>query len=300
MSEDAGMRVCVIVNPRAGRGTGPAVAETAEAEFARAGWQVQRVVTQGPGDAERLAAEAVADGHAAIFACGGDGTLSQALAGALDSGVPVGLVPAGTGNDFARTIGLSLDAAAAARELVAGGPADVDLLSVNDGALWTVNVIGTGFDARVAERINRRARLTGGMMDYMISLAQELISHQASEFRVTVDGETWEGRALLVAVANARCYGGGMFIAPMADVRDGLLDVVMVKQMGRVEFLRTFRRVLRGTHLQHRAVRHWQGREVTIETGGACPVSVDGDVQCQTPLRVRVCPGRARVWLPGS
>ncbi|MGD8239422.1 MAG: diacylglycerol kinase family lipid kinase [Armatimonadota bacterium] len=292
------MRIALITNPVAGRSSGLAAAQEAEGEFREAGWEVLTRLTEGPGDAVRLARDAVDEGVDAVFACGGDGTLSQVLTGLLDTGVPGGMIPAGTGNDFARTIGLNRDAARAARQLVDGHPEDIDLLEVNDSVLWAVNIIGVGFDAAVAARINRRRRLTGGRLAYLTGVAQELCGYRPTDLRLEVDGERWEGRALLLAVANAQSYGGGMRIAPAAAVDDGLLDVVLVEHMGRLDFLRTFPKVLRGTHIHHPAVRTWQAKEVTVDTPEPSPALVDGDVECDTPLRVRVSEGRARFWMP--
>jgi diacylglycerol kinase (ATP) len=294
------MRIALITNPTAGRNAGVTAAQRAADEFENAGWETVTRLTRGPGDATRLAREAADEGFDAVFACGGDGTLSQVLAGLLDTGVPGGMIPAGTGNDFARTIGLSRDAAAAARQLIRGQVKDIDLLQINNGALWSVNVAGVGFDAAVAARINRRRRLTGGLLAYLTAVVQELVSYRPTQMHLRVDDEQWEGRALLLAVANARSYGAGMKIAPTAEIDDGLLDVVLVEHVSRLEFIRSFPKVLRGTHTDHPAVRTWRGAEVTVETPQPSPVLVDGDLRCQTPLHVRVSPGRARLLMPGQ
>ena len=289
------MRVALITNPKAGRNAGVATAECAEAELRATAWEVTRWLTEGPGDAERLAQRAADEAFDLVLACGGDGTLSQVLAGLI----PVGIVPAGTGNDFARTVRLSRNPADAARQLLRGHATDIDLLSINEGQLWSANVLGLGFDAAVAERMNRRRRLTGGLLANLTAVAQGLITYRPTEVRLRVGGEEWEGPALLLAVANARSYGAGMKIAPTAEIDDGLLDVVLVEHLGRVEFLRNFPKVLRGTHLSHPAVHAWRGEQVTIETPEPSPVLVDGDVRCETPLQVRVSHGRARFWMPG-
>ena len=246
----------------------------------------------------RLARKAAGEGFDAVLGCGGDGTLSQVLVGLLDTGVPGGTVPAGTGNDFSRTIGLSRDPATAARQLVRGHATDIDLLQINGGLLWSVNVTGVGFDAQVAVRINRRTRLTGGLVAYLTAVMQELITYRPTEVRLRVGDEQWEGLALLLAVANARSYGAGMKIAPEAKIDDGLLNVVVVEHMSRIAFLRNFPKVLRGTHIAHPAVRTWRASEVSIETPKPSPALVDGDVQCETPLHVRVSHSRARFWMP--
>jgi len=295
------MRAALIINPTAGRNRGIIAADRAEHELVPAGWQMTRMLTQSPRDAARLARQSAELGFDVVLACGGDGTLSQVLAGLLDTGVPAGIVPAGTGNDFARTIGLSINPRLAAQQLVRGRIADIDLLRINDGQLWCVNVMGVGFDAQVTFRMsmNGHRRVTGGFLAYLSGAMRELVVYRPTAMRLRVDDQEWEGEAFLLAVANARSYGAGMKIAPQAEVDDGLLDVVLVKPVGRIEFLRSFPRVMRGTHITHPAVRTWKGKEVSIETPQPSHVLVDGDVQCQTPVHVRVSHHRAKLLMPG-
>lgn len=294
------MHIGLVVNPVAGRRKWRRAAAGVTDVFEEAGWDVTAVRTLGPGNASERARECAEQGCDAVFAFGGDGTLSEVLSGLLDTAIPAGIIPAGTGNDFARTIGLPPDPVDAASCLVAGQPRDVDLLEVDEGRCWAVNVIGVGFDACVARRVNRRTRVIGGLPAYLACVGMELLWNRPTELRMCVDGETWEGLALLLAVANARSYGAGMLIAPHAEVDDGLLDVVLVEHMSRACFVTAFPRVMRGTHLSHPAVRCWRGREVTVETGDASPVLVDGDLKGDTPLSVRVAAGRGRLWLPYS
>jgi len=163
-----------------------------------------------------------------------------------------------------------------------------------------LNVMGVGFDARVAARTNRRTRLIGGRTAYLTAVGQELIRHQPTDVHLRVGNESWQGRALLVAVANAKCYGAGMMIAPRAEIADGLLDVVLVEYVSRLSFLRSFPKVFRGTHAEHRAVRMWQATTCSIETPEPTSVLVDGELQAQTPVHVRVASRRAKLWMPGA
>jgi diacylglycerol kinase (ATP) len=292
------MHVALIANPLAGRRRGLRAAAAAEAVLTAGGWQVATRSTAGPGDATRLAREAAEEGCNVVFACGGDGTLSQVVRGLLGTGVPAGLIPCGTGNDFARTISLPRAPAAAAKQALVGHPAEVDLLEVNGGEAWALNVLGAGFDARVAERMNRRCRALPGLAAYLAAVAAELAHCRPTAVRVQVGKETWEGSALLVAIANATCYGAGMRIAPEADIMDGLLDVVLVEHVGRLAFARAFPRVFRGTHTTHPAVHMWRASDCRVETAEPAPVLVDGDVQLRTPLHVRVAHRRAKLWMP--
>lgn len=291
------MRVQMIVNPKAGRGRAMAAALAAETEFHAAGWQTDLAHTSAPGDATRIAREA-ANACDLLVACGGDGTLCEVLNGTQGSDTPVAFIPAGTGNDFTRTVGLPTTPREAARQIVAGQSRRLDLMRLDTPAMFAINIIGIGFDAMVAARMNRHTRVGGGALSYLAAVMIELARLRPVRLRLRVDEETWEGPALLVAIANAQSYGGGMRIAPDACVDDGLLDVIIVEPMGRLSFLRTLPRVFKGTHLQHPAVSCRRGREIVVESDVPVPVMVDGDLKATTPLRVTVAPGAAHLWLP--
>ncbi|MHB1462136.1 MAG: diacylglycerol/lipid kinase family protein [Armatimonadota bacterium] len=291
------MKAIIIANPISGRHRGQAAARQAEACFQAAGWQVSSLFTTCPGEARHLAAEAVAERPDIVFACGGDGTISQVVSGLMGSGIPTGIIPAGTGNDLCRTLGLPVSPAEAAHLALHGHAIDIDLLDVNSGAYQSINITSLGFDAVVAERMNKRMRLFGGTFAYLSAVFLEVVHMKPTSIKLNIDGQTWEGDALLVAVANAQCYGGGMKVAPQARVDDGLLDVVLVKSVGRFEFLRNLPRVFAGTHLAHHSVCAWKGAHVRIETLSASPVLIDGDICGQTPIDVRVLPGAAKLWV---
>lgn len=292
------MRVALIANPVSGRREGLRCAERALEVFTSAGWTVDLQPTFAPGHATELAREAAASGVDLVVIAGGDGTLSQAATGLSGTGVPLGALPGGTGNDFARALGLPLDARQAAHALLEGRPVEVDLLQLDGGPRRALNLLGTGFDARVCDRINRRSRRLGGSAAYFVALAQELWQYSATHMRITVDDECWEGDALLVAVANGVSYGAGMKIAPNARVDDGLLDVVLVQYIPRLEFIRTFPKVLKGTHITHPAIRCWRGVHAELHTQRPGPVIVDGDLTAETPLQVDIAPDRCLVWAP--
>ncbi len=292
------MKATIIANPISGRHIGTSAAMTAQRILSAAGWEIDTKVTCCPGEAETLARQLIDTNPDVLLACGGDGTITQVITGLDGSGIPTGIIPAGTGNDLCRTLGIPINPSEAATGLVGGSKVFVDMLSINGGKYRSVNITSLGFDAMVADRINRRFRLLGGRVAYLTAVFQELARLQATQVSVEVDGHIWQGKALLVAVANARCYGGGMQIAPLAKVDDGLADVVVVEYVKRVEFLMNLTRVIRGCHLQHPKVHFWQGKHVSITTQGAVPVLADGDIICTTPLEVDVLPHHAPMWLP--
>jgi diacylglycerol kinase (ATP) len=291
------MRVTIIANPKAGRGSTARAAEQAASVFEASGWTTTVVLTTGPGAASALAREAAAEADL-VIACGGDGTLSEVINGLVGTDTPVSLIPSGSGNDFARTIGLSPRPRQAARQLLAGRPQRVDLLEVVGEDRVAINVIGVGFDSAVARRMNAQTRAGGGVAAYLWAVMLELKGLRPTQVSLRVDGQEWAGEALLVAVANAQSYGAGMRIAPQASIRDGLLDVVLVGHMPPLRFLRCLPQVFRGSHTCLAEVQVWQGREVYIETHPPGPVLVDGDLHGRTPLAVRVLPERLLFWLP--
>jgi len=287
----------MIVNPKSGRGRGVTAATVAAAEFRQAGWETEVVQTTAPGHAIGLARDA-AGLHDLLIACGGDGTLCEVLNGVAGSDTPVAFIPAGTGNDFVRTVKMPRMPREAAQHILRGRPQAMDLMRLDQPAMVSINIIGIGFDAAVAARMNRQTRFGGGALSYLSAIVMELAHMRPVKLRLTVDGVPWEGEALLVAVANAQSYGGGMRVAPEADVRDGLADIVIVGPLGRVDVLRTLPKVFKGTHLSHPAVSCRRGREIIVESDGPAPVMVDGDLKATTPLRVTVEAGGAKLWLP--
>lgn len=336
--------VVLILNPTSGRGKGArrrsdlehALSEAAtaakslgiEASFDIAETQApgEAVVTgeMARGSGSWLAREAAEAGADVIAAAGGDGTLTEVLNGVVETDAALGIVPLGTGNDFARSMGVGTDIDKAVRTLFEGAMVEVDLgrheccptrtttehvvvppaadaadLVQPDAPRggWFINVAGCGFDAVVAERINRGYRFLNGTAAYLAATASTLLNFKASELHITIDGRVLERRAMLCAVANARSYGGGMNVAPQADYTDGLFDVVIVGDVGRLEFVRAFPQVFKGTHISHPKVEVLRGKDVRIEAG-QLPVLVDGESVGTTPARFVLEPKKVHVVHP--
>lgn len=287
--------VTVLYNPHAGRGRARAHLDRLRSVLAARYGEVHWHETTAPGDATRIAASL---NEGVVFAAGGDGTVNEVLLGlaegdCLDS-VTLGVVPVGTGNDLARHLGIpNLDAyLEAVPRLV---PTTLDAGEVEGGGLF-LNVVACGFDAVVGQRINSGYRWLTGTTAYLAAVVESLAKYRAVPMQVRVDDHTvFEGRAMLCAVANSSSYGGGMKIAPHASLQDGQLDIVLIEEVGKVEFLRAFPRVFAGTHLSHPKVRHWSGQSVQVSSDPALPMLVDGELRGQTPFFVRCHPGHVSV-----
>lgn len=229
------------------------------AESIGAAFQVSRDVS----DLQRKARRAVDDGVERLVVVGGDGTLlhvGEALAG---SDCALGIIPAGTGNDLARSLGIPTDVDSAAEAAVEGAVRSIDIGRI-DGRIY-LTVAGAGFHGAVASYVADRLRVVRGPLAYPYAVLRTLASYEPPTFRVRYDGGSFGGRAWLVVLANSPTFGGGMRIAPHAELDDGLLDLVIVKNVPRATFLRIFPSVYRGRHTGHAAVVTARTNQATIE-----------------------------------
>ncbi|MFD7971149.1 YegS/Rv2252/BmrU family lipid kinase [Streptomyces clavifer] len=292
--------ITLFVNPTAGRGRGARAAQPAATALRDAGFSVRTVLGEDAGDALRRAREAVAGGTGALIAVGGDGMASLALQAVAGTATPLGVVAVGTGNDFARALGLPVrDPAAAGRlaaeVLTAGTARGIDLGRV--GGRWFGSVLASGFDSRVNDRGNRMRRVAG-RFTYDLAILAELAAFRPIPYRVRLDGgPVREIEATLIAVGNGSTYGGGMRICADAVMDDGLFDVTVVGDCSRTTLLKVFPRVYRGTHLGHPKVT--VHRVASIELAAADVTAyADGEPLGALPLTATCVPDAVRVLAP--
>ncbi|WP_326812036.1 diacylglycerol kinase [Streptomyces scopuliridis] len=289
--------ITLFVNPTAGRGRGAHAAQPAASEFRDAGFSVRTVLGSDAADALRRARAAVDGGTGALIAVGGDGLVSLALRAVAGTPTPLGVIAVGTGNDFARALGLPVrDPAAAgrlaARALKDDGARAVDLGRVGDR--WFGTVLASGFDSRVNDRGNR-TRLPVGRFRYNLAMIAELAALRPVPYRMTLDdGTERETEAILIAVGNGSSYGGGMRICADAELDDGLFDVTVVGACSRTELLRVFPTVYRGTHLRHPKVTTYRTARITLAAPGLTGYA-DGEALGPLPLTAECVPAAVRV-----
>jgi len=221
----------VILNPAAGRCRAMRHQQTLESLLQQAsghtGMTWRMVCTTRAGQATELARQAAEEGASLVVAAGGDGTCGEVANGIVGMPARLGILPLGTGNDFARCAGISENLQTAVENLFTGKPRRVDLGWVN--GRYFLNIAGCGFDAAVAERVNRGFRFVSGTAAYIAAVVHTLITFKPPHMRITMDDEEVYLRALLCTVANTQSYGGGMRIAPYAQIDDGLLDVCIAQ-----------------------------------------------------------------------
>jgi YegS/Rv2252/BmrU family lipid kinase len=262
------------------------------------GHTVTTHMTERPGHATELARAAVAEGCEVVAAIGGDGTINEVASGLLDTDTDLALIPAGTGNDMVRALGIPRATGVAAEIAATGRSMALDVWLRNGRPFF--NVTSVGLDAAVAANLAATGRRFGGAADYIVALIVTLRQFRPISLTVEVDQHYFSGPVMLAAIANTNSYGGGMLIAPDARPDDGNLDVVLVEAMPTWRFLQKFPRVFKGTHVKDAQVRVFRGSRVQIDGDRSAPVMVDGEVQGTLPMSIEPSEHRLRVRVPAT
>ncbi len=265
-----------LVNPSAGRGRGAATVERLRRDA-----DVELLEPASAEELGKMAREAAARGDERVVVVGGDGTVNRVIAELAGTECALGLIPSGTGNDFARSLGLPIDPAAAAEIAVASSVrSTIDLGRVGDRPFGCVAC--TGFDGAVLEFVERRGLLPRGPWVYPISVLRALASYRAPRLTIEWDGGGFEGQILFAALANGPAFGGGMRVAPDASWDDGLLDLVIVEAMPRLSILAAMPRIYGGTHTGLASVQVHRIPAATLRCDEPLVVHGDGEPLART------------------
>lgn len=294
-------KVTALTNPLSGHGAAVKAAHGAIARLKHRGVDVVEIVGGYAHDARHLLAAAVAKGTDAVMVTGGDGVVSNALQVLAGTDIPLGIIPAGTGNDHAREFGLPTKNPKAAADIVVDGWTEtIDLGRIQDDngiEKWFGTVAATGFDSLVNDRANRM-RWPHGRMRYYIAMLAELSRLRPLPFRLVLDGtEEIVADLTLADFGNTRSYGGGLLICPNADHSDGLLDITMAQSDSRTKLLRLFPTIFKGAHVELDEVSTTRAKTVHVECPGI-NVYADGDFACPLPAEISAVPAALQVLRP--
>ncbi len=299
-------RAVLIVNPTAGRGCAGKQVREIETRLRQYGmtdlvWRH----TGARGHAETLAREAALSGEPLVVAVGGDGTLHEVVNGLLGTQTTLGLIPFGTGNDFARALGLHGDLDSACRAIAQGTSRPVDIGTVSGQGMGAPRhflvICGTGYVAQTARTVNAGIRFLSGAAAYVLGAVLTLRTFRPFQLTMTLDhGEPRTTPAMFVSFCNTETTGGGMKIAPGAQIDDGLLDICLVKAVPKATLLYQLTQVFAGKHIGHPAVSMLQAAQVSLDADPPQPLLIDGEVIGTTPATITLSRHALAIKVPAA
>ena len=287
-------RFRILVNPLSGGGSAPAAVAAVSSLLRDADAEVTVETSTSAAHSQAVVADAVARGEV-VVAAGGDGMLASIGGAVVAAGGQLGIIPSGRGNDFARMLALPSAPEDVARCLLTGTPTPLDVIDA-DGQV-VLGSMYAGVDSMASELVDNARRLPSAIQ-YPYAAVRALLTYKPANFTVVVDGHRHEQRAYNVVVANSAYYGKGMKIAPEADVRDGILEVIVLPASSRWSMVRRLPKVYEGKHIEMAGVTCFRGQSVTVEAD--CPVQAYGDGELIGPLprTATVRPAAIQVLLP--
>lgn len=285
------LRFLLVFNPHAAAGRAGRLCEPVRAALEQLA-QVDLHLTQAPGDARAWLAQADLGGYDGVIAAGGDGTLFEVLNGlyAHEAGrrPPLGVVPVGTGNAFARDLGLAPGAWEKSIEIIASQKTrrfDTGRVESAGGTFHFLNIIGAGLPGDVMQSSQRLKVF--GRAAYTLATLWKAVQMHCRPLRISLDGQELERDSLFVEISNTRYTGTSFLIAPAAEPDDGLLDITLVGRLSRLRVLRLFPSIYKGKHVDYDEVETFRAREIRIESAEALPLAPDGELEGLTPVTVR-------------
>jgi diacylglycerol kinase (ATP) len=290
------VRIIILVNPAARHGRARRLVKPALEAFRRQGVEFEVRESLNAQNLTELARQAREEKPDLIVSAGGDGTHHYVINELYGSEIPLGLLPAGRGNDLSTGVGIPTDPRAAAQTLLHGRVREVDLARV--GPVVYACVAGAGFDSIVNRYTNEQARWLSGSPAYIWSLLCCLKEYRPRPLELIADGASFSEEVLFAVVGNNCSYAGGVKMAPHAKLEDGLLDVCIVPYMGRLELLRWIPRAYRGDHLRHPRIKYFQARKITLRSSSPMELFGDGEFLQELPATIEVVPHALRVMAP--
>ncbi|MEI6621343.1 MAG: diacylglycerol kinase [Actinomycetes bacterium] len=292
--------VALLVNPTSGKGRGGKNAPIAVDRLRERGLIVSEIIGGSAEESAALARAAVREGADALIACGGDGTIHQAVQAVAETDVPLGIIPLGTGDDNARTLGLPLGDIAAAADVIADGrtrSVDLGHMTLADGTSeYFLAVLSIGFDSDVNEKANEMT-WPHGQARYLRAIIATLKGFKPATFTMTLDDEHRVTDAMLISFGNGVSYGGGMKVCPNAKLDDGLLDVTELGAVSTFTFLKSFPSVFKGTHTKFPFVTTHRIKKAYVDAPGQIAYA-DGERLGPVPVEIEVRPLALRVLAP--
>lgn len=292
------MHFKIVANPVAGRGKVGKILPQLRRLFDTNNLKYEIELTDAPGHATVLTKEAAEAGWENIIAVGGDGTMNEVLNGIMDTPASMGFIPAGTGNDLARSLAIPLNIKEAVSVFVTGEITPMDIGQDRDG--YFSIILGLGFPSDVMQHVNTAKNILRGPLAITASIIQVVNKLRPYPMHIEMDHETLDTTVMGIFILNTRFTGGGLQIAPEAKYDDGILDVVIMHEMGKLDFLSTLPKAYKGTHLSNPRCEIFHTRGIKVTTAEPLRKLFDGNVFGESPVDARVLPGALKVWVRGK
>ena len=293
------MKLFLIVNPAAGKNKGAKAIEKAIPLLKQKGIQSEVTTSNFAGHAIELAQQFDPSKFDGIIAIGGDGTLFEVINGLLKKyqsfDLPVGQIPVGTGNSFIKDLAIQTIEDAIAK--IAGGTSrkvDVGFFKYPEGEHYFINLLGTGFVANVAHRAGKYKAF--GPLSYVIGVFEEVARLKSVPMEITIDGKVYQREYIFTEICNSTKTGGNMIMAPDAKIDDGLLDIILLNRISRLNLLKVFPQIFKGTHVNDSHVETFKGKHIKIITETLQRLTPDGEVFGSTPIEVFILPNKITMF----
>ena len=299
------LKAALVVNPASGNGaTGkrfPVMADIIKQE----GLSFVHRFTESPGHATEITRHFLQEGHDLIIAVGGDGTTNEVLNGFFDQSgaairpsAAISFISGGTGRDLIRTVGIPVDTASAVRHIINSEVHRLDLGRVSyltkDGlqqSRYYINVAGLGLDGATVDRVNRTSKALGGFISFLWATIATLALYKNQKMQIIVDEQEICNEPVTVVVfGNGQYFGGGMHIAPNASVDDGLLDIIILRDLSKLNLLLSLPRVYKGSHLTHGRITSLRGKKVRVFADQTALLDLDGEQPGSAPIELEIIP----------
>jgi len=288
-----------IINPVAGKGKALTFINEIKNLFVNSEKKYTIKITEKPGHATEIVKEYTKKGSLRVYSVGGDGTLNEVVNGMVGSNSSLAIIPAGSGNDFIKSIvGNNFDPKDILIRTVNGKVRLADLAKVNEK--YFINISSVGFDAEVVYNTNKIKKLPGisGKLAYILGVIITLFKYNNNYLKVDIDGHCIETKSLLTAVANGRYYGGGMLPTPNAVIDDGQFDICLISEVNRFRIFRFFPRFIKGLHGNLKEVSFYKGKKVTIECDRDLPINIDGEINKVKKASFEIIPKGISIVVP--
>lgn len=298
-------KLAVIVNPASANGSTEKRWPEIAAALQQEGLSFTHTLTEAPGHATEITASYLRDGYNLILSVGGDGTANEVVNGFFVDNISakkdaaVGFLSTGTGRDLGRTLGTPKEPTEAVRHILKAPLRQVDVgkitFSNSDGdkvLRYFINVAGLGLDGDTCDRVNRTSKALGGFISFLWGTVVSLALYKNKNMSITVDEKLICDEPVTIIVAgNGRYFGGGMCVAPHAEIDDGLFDIIILRNLSKLNLLYNLPKVYSGSHLNHPRITSLRGKKITVTSGGDALLELDGEQTGQAPVEIEILPG---------